>query len=117
MYSLRSASIRVAGLTGGLVLSFSALGCGSSESGGGTPPPDGKDNDVDVAWTWTPVDGAICGNGSATGIGIRKNPASKKLVIYLEAGGACFSKDTCIGANASAAHFEGYGTPEFEEFK
>src|SRR3954468_8550196 len=39
-------------------------------------------------WTWIPVAGNKCRDGSDTGIGVRVNPASDKLIIYLEGGGA-----------------------------
>lgn len=46
-------------------------------------------------WEYVPVDGAICRDGTATGIGVNLNPDSKELVIYLEGGGACFNSLTC----------------------
>ncbi|HLK36146.1 MAG TPA: pectin acetylesterase-family hydrolase [Polyangiaceae bacterium] len=49
-------------------------------------------------WTFVPIDGAICRDGSATGIGVNLNPQSTQLAIYLEGGGACFNSVTC-GAN------------------
>ncbi|MBL8633221.1 MAG: hypothetical protein JNM40_08340 [Myxococcales bacterium] len=58
-------------------------------------------------WTWVDVPGAVCRSGSATGFGIRLNPASDKLVIYFQGGGACFNTTTC---NSNAATF---GASEF----
>lgn len=46
-------------------------------------------------WTWIDVPGAKCRDGSKTGFGVRLNPASDKLYIYLEGGGACFNGTTC----------------------
>lgn len=46
-------------------------------------------------WTWVPVKESLCRDGSETGFGIRLNPASDKVVIYLEGGGACFNATTC----------------------
>lgn len=46
-------------------------------------------------WTWVPIDGAICRDGSATGVGVRLAPGSKKVVFYLEGGGACFHGASC----------------------
>jgi len=59
--------------------------------------------------TWVRVDfpEAHCRSGSATGISVNANSASKKLVIFLEGGGACFNTLTCA-ANPSSATF---GTP------
>ncbi len=52
-------------------------------------------------WTWIPIPGAICRDGSATGIGVNLNPASSNVVIYLEGGGACFNILSCA-ENASS---------------
>lgn len=54
-----------------------------------------------------PIDGAMCMDGSATGVGV--NPGtSGDLVIYLEGGGACFNAASC----ASVAHQNGFGATE-----
>jgi hypothetical protein len=53
-----------------------------------------------MAWSWVPVEGAMCRDGSPTGIGINLNPGSKELMIYLEGGGACYNALTC-GMNPS----------------
>jgi hypothetical protein len=65
-------------------------------------------------WQWVPIEGSMCRNGSATGIGISANPASKNLMIYLEGGGACFNVTTCAANAASygAATFASFGTGE-----
>jgi Pectinacetylesterase len=47
-------------------------------------------------WTWVDFPEALCRDGSSTGIGVRLNPASKKVAIYLEGGGACFHGDSCL---------------------
>jgi hypothetical protein len=47
-------------------------------------------------WTWVPFPDAVCRDGSSTGLGVRLNPASDKVVIYLEGGGACFHADSCL---------------------
>jgi hypothetical protein len=60
-----------------------------------------------MAWQWVPVDGAICRDGSATGIAVNLNPASTKLMIFLQGGGACFNSLTC-GMNPST-----FGMSEF----
>ncbi len=65
---------------------------------------------TDKSWQWVPIQGAMCRDGSATGIGISVNPASKNLMIYLEGGGACFNSTTC-SANAAK-----YGASDFASF-
>jgi len=46
-------------------------------------------------WKWVPFDQAQCRDGTPTGIAINANPASDKLVIFLQGGGACFNQTTC----------------------
>jgi hypothetical protein len=78
-------------------------GSGSSGGSGGSGPactPEGPFDGAPVvsppgAWTWVGVPEAKCRDGSPTGFGIRRNPASDKLLIYLEGGGACFNGTTC----------------------
>ncbi|MHB8419376.1 MAG: pectin acetylesterase-family hydrolase [Myxococcales bacterium] len=61
------------------------------------------------SWTWVPIDGAVCRDGSATGIGVNLNPGSTKLMIFLEGGGACFNIVTCAGnpSTYGATSFQG----------
>ncbi|WP_412061014.1 pectin acetylesterase-family hydrolase [Rubrivirga sp. IMCC45206] len=46
-------------------------------------------------WTFIDVEGSVCRDGSATGIGVRLQEGADDLVIYLEGGGACFNGATC----------------------
>jgi hypothetical protein len=46
-------------------------------------------------WTWVDFPESRCRDGSTTGIGVRIDPSSDKLVIYLEGGGACFHDASC----------------------
>jgi hypothetical protein len=62
----------------------------------------------DKQWTYIELPGALCRDGSATGIGININPDSDKLVIYMEGGGACFNDLTCR-ANPTAWGAENLG--------
>jgi len=45
-------------------------------------------------WTYTDVDGAVCGNGGPVGVATNGGTSSR-LVIYLEGGGACWNALTC----------------------
>ncbi|NUP10546.1 MAG: hypothetical protein HOW73_31240 [Polyangiaceae bacterium] len=57
---------------------------------------DGEPVEADAGeWTWVEVPGAVCRDGSAAGFGVRLNPASDKLFVYLEGGGACFNGTSC----------------------
>jgi hypothetical protein len=54
-------------------------------------------------WSWVDFPTALCRDGTPTGIGVSPSTTgSKKLMIFLEGGGACFNAQTC-GANP--AHF------------
>ncbi len=50
------------------------------------PPPAG--------WSWFPIQGAMCRDGSPNGIFVRFTP-SDKLLVYLEGGGACTNAGFC----------------------
>jgi hypothetical protein len=61
-----------------------------------TPPIEGPGiTGPDHQWTWIPISGSKCLDGSATGFGFRPSSSSNKLFIYLEGGGACFNGSTC----------------------
>jgi len=61
----------------------------------GVPPLD-LSNVSEKTWSWFEIPGTTCRDGSPAGIGLNLNPASKKMVIYLEGGGACFNGITCL---------------------
>jgi hypothetical protein len=59
-------------------------------------PPDGDPIEADdMEWTYVPIEGAVCRDGSDTGIMVNLNGASDRVMIYLEGGGACFNGTTC----------------------
>ncbi len=89
----------------GLVLLLVAA-CGGANDGGG-PPTLGT---TPGQWSYVPVDGAKCLDGSATGIGVNLG-TSGDLVIYMEGGGACFNSSTCD----HVAHPSGWGAADFGE--
>lgn len=88
---------------GGGDTSSGSAGVGGSGGSGGSGvacpaagPFDGPVIDAPPnEWTWIPFKESLCRDGSQTGIGVRINPDSDKLVIYLEGGGACFNNATC----------------------
>ncbi|HVK65060.1 MAG TPA: pectin acetylesterase-family hydrolase [Polyangium sp.] len=94
-------------------------GSGGTGGSGGSGPacaPEGPFDGAPVEaqaeqWTWVPVPEAKCRSGSSTGFGIRINPQSTKLVIYLEGGGACFNGTTCNLNTGS------YGQNNFDNWK
>ncbi len=63
------------------------------------------------SWQWVPIEGMKCRDNSDTGMGIRFHRSPKKLMIFLQGGGACFEPNTCE-TNPS-----NYNADNFEEFK
>ncbi len=64
-------------------------------------------------WTWVPVPGMACGNGSSTGIGLNPHAGATHLLVYLQGGGACFDATSCWGAQPTASNMTGYGATDF----
>jgi hypothetical protein len=52
-----------------------------------TPPPP-------AGWEWYPIDGAICRDGSPTGLYVHKGTANN-LLFFIEGGGACSNVGFC----------------------
>jgi hypothetical protein len=65
-------------------------------------------------WTWIPFPDARCADNSVTGIGVNLNLAtSKKVLIYLQGGGACWDVATCI-TKPIAANLDGFDEAAFK---
>lgn len=73
------------------------------------PPPDPIATAKPREWTWVPIEGAKCLNGSPTGIGVNLSPGSDGLVIFFMGGGACFNEETC----RDAFHRDGFDPSQF----
>jgi hypothetical protein len=63
----------------------------------------------DNMWTWVPFSDTKCRGGTAAGISVNLNSASKRVMIYLEGGGACFDSQTC-GSNPDAVSSQNPGS-------
>ena len=81
-------------------------GAAATGGAGGSGPKVGIDIDEtpgeaisapDMKWTFIPIEGAKCRDGSDTGIGVSFNPSSKNLMIFMQGGGACFNSQSCLG--------------------
>jgi hypothetical protein len=84
--------------------------CGGSSSSGGS----GGSGGVDLpkgTWTWVDVSGAVCSDGSGTGIGVNRGD-SDQVVFFLDGGGACWDTLTCFTLHA--ADPGPFGRTEFE---
>lgn len=53
------------------------------------------------SWESLPIDGARCGNGTDTGVGVNRSTQSGDLVILMQGGGACWDGDSCFVKKAS----------------
>jgi len=86
---------------------------GVGAAGGTAPAPQGEDGILsrpafkptgmpimapDKTWTYVPFMDTQCRSGSPAGISVNLSAGSKRVMIYLEGGGACFDSQTC-GAN------------------
>src|SRR5262245_26344198 len=83
----------IAGL-GGLMSILFVNGCSDDR---GDPGDAGMVSDAPAEpWMAVPVEGTICRDGQPTGYAISKAPGSRKLMIYMEGGGACFNPVSCL---------------------
>jgi hypothetical protein len=93
-------------------------GVDAGDDGGDQPEPDDPDAEADIDWnfgepisapleTWTyvPIEGARCGNGTDTGVAVNFTDRSKDLVVFMAPGGACWDSLTCFVLR-SATHIE-----------
>jgi hypothetical protein len=63
--------------------------CGDDEPEAAAAPP--------LVWTWVPIEGSVCSDGSPTGIGVERAPgAAPDVVVFLMGGGACWDALTCF---------------------
>jgi hypothetical protein len=58
---------------------------------------------ADGAWTWVGFPDSFCRDGSTAGIAVSLESASKKVMIYIEGGGACFDSITCLANPANTS--------------
>jgi hypothetical protein len=113
-------------LTAALLLSILACG-GDPAPSPGSPAPDEDaspdqaeqadlgplDTPVDT-WTWVDVPGAVCGDGSATGVGVNLSDRSSDVVIFMQGGGACWDANTCFVLKSAVNIESGYTARSFE---
>ena len=46
-------------------------------------------------WTWIPIEGARCRDGSTAGIGLRTHVDGPGLILFMQGGGGCINGTTC----------------------
>jgi hypothetical protein len=85
---------------------------GSSRDAGFTPGA--PITATPATWTWVPVEGAVCGNGSPTGIGVNlSSTPDARVLLYLEGGGACWNDLTCFTLMTASYFTTGYAESDF----
>jgi hypothetical protein len=62
-------------------------------------------------WTWVPIEGAVCDDGSPTGVGVNLVPDAPGVLVFLNGGGACWDYMTCAVLNTST--HGPFGAPQF----
>lgn len=62
-------------------------------------------------WTWFDIPGAVCGDGSPTGLGVNRGTGNE-VVVFMEGGGGCWDELSCGGLK-TADHIKGYGPTNF----
>jgi hypothetical protein len=91
------------------------IGCGGSHGKPADAPLDGMQPIVAPAgtWTWVPIDGMQCADGSPTGIGVNLSDASDRVVVYMQGGGACWDVNTCFTLMTAVHITGGFGQTDF----
>jgi hypothetical protein len=94
-------------------------GCGGSSGGSGDDAPadaSGKGPIVAPAgtWTWVPIEGMTCADGTPTGIGVNLSDTSPDVTIFMAGGGACWDLNTCFTLSSAVHITGGYGKPQFD---
>lgn len=107
-------------LTSSLVLAVVVAACG--DDGGAIAVDAAADGEIGspiVApaeqWTWVPLEGMACGNGSGTGVGVNLTDRSRQVVVFLNGGGACWDAQTCFVLRTAAGIDTGFGAPDFTQ--
>ena len=87
------------------------LACGSASS----PGEDEAFETPEGTWTFVPVEGTQCGNGTTAGVGVNLGARRDQVFIYLQGGGACWDALTCLGLPLATRINETYGQAAFDE--
>ncbi|MFO0584237.1 MAG: pectin acetylesterase-family hydrolase [Anaeromyxobacter sp.] len=105
------------GRSAALVLAALVAACGDGAPRGGGAPAGAQPIPglTAGAWSWVPVDGARCEDGTPTGVAVSPG-AGPDLVVFLNGGGACWDWLSCYVLDLAAtgpfgeAEFRALGT-------
>ena len=89
--------------------------CGGGSHGSVDAAGDGQPPIVapPETWTWIPIPGMFCGDGSPTGVGVNLTDRSSRVAIYVNGGGACWDVNTCFTLKTAVHITGGYGQNDF----
>jgi len=59
-------------------------------------------------WTWVAFPDSRCGNGVPTGIAVNRTSRSRRVLFWLEGGGACWDAATCFALRTAPTIESGY---------
>lgn len=114
--------MRAISMTAILVAFAACSGDSPTDAGGYDPLPqrDASGPPIEApleTWTWVPIAGMTCGDGSPTGIGVNLTRRSERLVVFLNGGGACWDAQTCFELRTAASIDTPFGAAEFETLR
>ena len=117
---MRALADRRSSLLATVLLAAWSAGCGDD---GGSVGVDAGTDAPGIApieapteqWTWVPIDGMTCGNGSATGVAVNLTDRSDDVVVFLNGGGACWDAQTCFVLHTAASIDTDVGAAQFAQ--
>lgn len=103
----RAAGLARGGNSGAMVVAACLSIIGAAACSGGDHSAPGKaagplpalGDPIDVAateeWTWVPIEGTMCADGTEAGVGVNFTTQSRDLVIFFQGNGVCYDETTC----------------------
>ncbi len=65
-------------------------------------------------WSYVPIEGAVCGNGSTMAIGVDPHASASELLVFVMGGGACWDAESCFVSNRATHVHEDYTRAIFD---
>jgi hypothetical protein len=93
-----------------VVMAACAADTGGAADVDAAPAPRGIIDGPIGAWAWYDIPGAVCANGTPTGLGVNQGTGSQ-VVVYLSPGSACLDEGCSIGT-PSQRRDGGFRAPE-----
>jgi hypothetical protein len=90
-----------------------APGDGAADAPGPDAPAPQPITAPPETWTFVPIDGMQCADGSPTGVGVNLTSKSDDVMVFFEGGGACWDTRTCFEVGSAIHVTGGYGASDF----